>query len=67
MSGVTSFQNGYVEIKIMDNASNSKTIWTAGIRDGTINQKWKPDILIPSDHTVYATVFRSGYHKPPYF
>lgn len=56
MSGVTSFQNGYVEIKIMDNASNSKTIWTAGIRDGTINQKWKPDILIPSDHTVYATV-----------
>lgn len=39
---------------IQDQSTGQKTVWESRIADGDIQRLWSPDLLIPSNHTLYV-------------
>jgi hypothetical protein len=55
VKGRTILQNGQINVKLVQ-GTNEKTIWTTAVIDGVVENVFKPDLLIPSNSTVFAEV-----------
>ncbi len=55
VKGRTILQNGQINVKLIQGI-NEKTIWTTSVMDGVVENVFTPDLLIPSNSTVYAEV-----------
>jgi hypothetical protein len=55
VKGRTILQNGQINVKLVQGI-NEKTIWTTAVIDGVVENVFKPDLLIPSNSTVFAEV-----------
>ena len=60
LKGFSVLTNSKVRLRIIDGGTGVVTYWEADLRDGYIENSWRPDLLVNSNNTVYLEVYNEA-------